>query len=872
MSAWDAVKYGWNVVYWVTIEGIPVVFTERGLGLTLPSGYEREDASLVIDDSSEVGSEVDRRRGLGAGLSLGFRLLDTSVLRDYIRKPSKTAELTQDETATANTIHVDSTVGWPNAGQFWLGHELISYTGKTGTTFTGCARGVAGLAYLHRLVSAGNVATSSPRWWRGRVVTLWASPVNPAGLPSGAALTTDAVQVWRGKISDGPNRGMAWWDFQADALERVLDRPLAAKLSGKIVPTATTYLPPTGLKVEYQVKTKNAAGAALWAYSFTFYPFANVNPATYLSGDQMRARIAGEFMIAVAAAGAAADVLGLNWHPVPGENAKAGKVLPGWAACIAYDADANVNWFYHELGFYSKDGNNLPKQVPQIFLGGLPTGELSTDWVSGDNPIKPQQFNGAFTSSITVQLDSGLEALVPAKGLMKVQPNSDNLTPQVVKYGAVSQSVAGLVFSMFTAPNGTGSGIDSIVDDLIGGSIEILFSDEGTPEATALRLLHTSGTGLRSATWDTLKQGCGYGFDGSWVDQDSFAALLGAGAAGQLQLRVAPAGASFADIFSGLLALSRVAVVSRTVDGSTKIAAVRTDMGGAEYFTTIRDVDLLAVGGDPVEVQTKLTPLNRITVKRAPYGMTWDSVGKVSGGDDQPEDTAIFSDIPAILALGEEGLDATVPALDNDQLTQYALPLAMSTFAGDQTAQAVSLMVGPWVSAQVGDLVRLELTHPSLWDYATQLPGYSGAARIVGRTIELRTLRVKLTMLINSSITTKNLAPAARVSAFAGAANNPTSIDVGLQYLPHFQQAIAGAGWAWACHYKPGQTEAAGDKFGINAAANVGGVCRLTVIGGSWSAGTLSIGERSHITVPSTNDSNTFQNTYTHGRDGSRWS
>jgi len=252
--------------------------------------------------------------------------------------------------------------------------------------------------------------------------------------------------------------------------------------------------------------------------------------------------------------------------------------------------------------------------------------------------------------------------------------------------------------------------------------------------------------------------------------------------------------------------------------------------------------------------------------------MTWDAVGKVSGGEDQPEDVAIFSDIPAILALGEEGLDATIPSVDNDQLTQYALPLALVTFAGDQTIQAVSLSVPPWVQAQVGDLIRLELTHPSLWDAQAQAPGYVGPARVVGRTMELRTLRCRLTVLINTGITTKTLAPAARVGAFTGPANNPLTIDVGSQYLPHFQQAIAQTGTAVCVHYKPGQTEATADKFTISAAALTGGVCRLTVSPGTWAGGTLSLAERSTVTVPRTADSNDWQKTYTHAGDGSIWS
>lgn len=871
MGAWDAVKYGWNVVYWVTIEGIPAIFTERGLGLTLPSGYEVEDASLVIDDSSQVGTEVDRRRGLGAGLSLGFRLLDTATVRGYVRRPQYVAALSQDENATTNTIHVETTTGWPNAGRFWLGHELITYTGKTAATFTGCTRGVVGLAYKHALVSAGNLATSSPRWWRGRTVTLWASPVNQAGLPSGSALTTDAVQVWRGKMSDGPNRGMAWWDFQADSLERLLDRPLAAKLSGKVVPTATVYAPPTSMVIQYQVTARDNTFAVAWTYSIEFSPFAGSAPATLLTGEQMRKRIADEFQAAVAAAGFPAKVLGLKWTPHPGSIEKAGKILPGWGLGVEMAADAAVYWLRTDFSFTSPSNNFVPSVAPAIFPGGMPQVTVGTGLISGDNPVAPQTAVTSLLDSITVQLDSGLDALVPTKGLLRVVPTVETVEPFVAAYKSKSLGPAGVVFSQLS-PGSTKFGLVTTQPELLmGATVEVIFADDGAPDQTALRLLHSSGTGLRSVAYDMLGEGSGYGLSSAWVDSDTFASLLGAGSIGQLALRISPAGASFADIFAGLLAVARLAVATRTVDGATKLACVRTDAAGAEYYQTIADVDLLSVGGDPVDQQARLNPLNVITIKRAPYGLTWGPTGKISGSDEGDEDTSIFSDIPAVLAMGEESLEATVPALDNDQLTQLAFPLALATFAGDQALQAISLSVPPWVSAQVGDLVRLELTHPSLWDYEAQTPGYTGPGRIVGRTIELRTLRVKLTVLINSGITTKSLAPAARVLSWTGPANNPATIDVGLQYLAHFQQAVAG-GSAWVLHYKPGQTEVTTAKFGVSAVAKVGGNCRLTIIGGSWNGGTLATSESSTLTVPSTADANTFQRLYTHAGDGSTWS
>jgi hypothetical protein len=862
MGAWDAVRYGWGVVYWLTVEGIPVVFAERALGLTLPTGYEAEDGSLVIDDSSEIGSEVDRRRGVSAGLSLGFRLLDTATVRGYIAAPSLTATLSLDVNATQNTVDVVSTSGWPNAGRFWLGHELISYTGKTATRFTGCARAIVGLPYKHTTASVGNVATDKPRWWRGRMVTLYATPVDPAGKASGATLATDAVTVWRGKVSDGPVRGMSWWDFQADALERVLDRPLAAKLSGKVVPTAKVYLVDVALGMEFSAVARLVTGAITWQYTFNLKPFAGQTAGTYLSGEEMRQLITTAWSAAVTAANASAKLGAMSWLPTSikvQETWKSTKTYTGFAPGVQFSADANVWKLTYYLRWMGSISAEIDNETEGIFgTNGLPAGVLYFQWLGADNPLQSAYSTGP--TSLTVALDSGLDALVPTKGTLRMTPQTDGASPMLLDYSARTIGPAGIVFAQLH-PHGQPSAYIQITsEEFVGAPVEILFADEGNPDGCALRLLHSSGTGLRSAAWDALSEGQGYGLDDDYVDDDSFTGLLGAGGCGQLGVRVSAAAASFADLFGGLLALSRMAIASRQVNGQLKLAVVRTDAIGADYWTTITDADLLSISDQPVQPQPRLTPLNRITVSRTPY--TEDGEGS--------EDKAVFSDIPAILALGEEGLDAAIPCVDNTQLVEYAYPLAVTTFASDQTAQAVTLWVPPWVDAEVGDLVKLNLTHPALWDYTANAPGYVGTGRVLGRTMEPRTMRVKLTVLINSSIKTYSLAPSARVLGWGGAANNPTTIDIGPEYLTRFQAAIAVAGWCWLWHYKPGQTETSATKLAVSAAVLNGGNTRLTVI--NWSGGTLSLGEGSRIAFPWTNDSNDYHKQFTHNGDLSVWS
>ena len=68
-----------------------------------------------------------------------------------------TTTLSKDVLITDTVIEVTTTTGFPSSyGLLKIGSEIITYTGKTDTTFTGCIRGFSG-------ISGYNVGiTSSP--------------------------------------------------------------------------------------------------------------------------------------------------------------------------------------------------------------------------------------------------------------------------------------------------------------------------------------------------------------------------------------------------------------------------------------------------------------------------------------------------------------------------------------------------------------------------------------------------------------------------------------------------------------------------------------------------------------------------------------
>ena len=868
MSFWDTTRYGFSPVYWLTVSGIPVVWAERATGLALPTGFTIEDAGLVIDDSAEVGVEqIDRQRGVAASLSLGFKLLDTSTLRDWLRRWSYQAVLTADLAPTGLTITVGSTTGWPAgwpvADELHLGIERITYTGTTATTFTGCTRAQSGsLAYRHVTGTTAQFVTDRPKYWLGREVILWASPTDPAGFVTGATLDTDARHVWRGRITDGPQRERDGFRFEAQSLDRILDNSLVASISGQVVDTSAQYVVQSGWTATVVLAALTNAGAEVWRYDLVMSPFKNDTDGDLMSGQKMRDRIVAEWDSAVTTAAAGADLSSWKWQVETPQFFRA-------YATVVFDALIfKINrWVFI-------DGKEWADDLDPYYPGGMPAGfngAVKLPWMAGDNPTKLVAFPGTgapvAVSSVTLLLDSGAASDVPATGKVKLDVNGAT----VVYSYSYSGSSQGQVYLAGLVPVAAGkSAVGFTPAQLQGASAEILFDDAGTFPDMMLRTLYSSGTsGLRSATYDTLKRGQGYGLEEDQIAEDSFsetsaplAVLLGT---------ADHAGRTFAELFGGALGLFRRAVVARPDVSQARMPQqlhlVDTAPFGAGYTTTITDDDLLSDEGDPVLSVRRADSPNQVTVIR-PLAGTKDAADRWSFGDHASAD-----------ASGRREVEYTVPAQDRAALWLAAWSAAGTHLAADETTQAIELRVPPWVDAEVGDLVQLELTHPSLWTWSSSpaAVGYTGIGRVLGRRMSLKSTQVTLLLLIDGAVKISALSPAARVLAFAGAAGNPTSIDVDYKYYKHFAAALVAAGVnIWVYHYQPGQVETVTQKHEISAAAIVVvlavSYCRLTV--DSTSGGhTLVVADRSTLTLPTTSggDLTTYQATFAHVDDDTQW-
>ena len=216
-----AFKRGYSSIYYLMIEGIPYTFTEQTPlrvdddAIATAAAGRTTTKGLIIDNSSRISMETDRASGIGRGAAVNFTLaykdLEEAGLLDAIfARATLQTEMTADATATATTISADTT-GFDASGAIYFGREYITYTGVSGTAFTGCTRGVVGYTYKHELssVSQSRWIQARPLIWRGRFVTLYESIVDRSGrvLDSQFGTGDYTREIWRGYIDKPPKPG-----------------------------------------------------------------------------------------------------------------------------------------------------------------------------------------------------------------------------------------------------------------------------------------------------------------------------------------------------------------------------------------------------------------------------------------------------------------------------------------------------------------------------------------------------------------------------------------------------------------------------------------------------------------------------------------
>lgn len=114
------------------------------------------------NDAAESSGEPEDYTVIGGELFVGpapdtgssaWRLVHERRLGKYV-----STTLNGAVTLPTGTITVASTTGFPSSGRLWVAGQIVSYTGKTATTFTGCTGGEGSLPTLEVIRSMTPIA------------------------------------------------------------------------------------------------------------------------------------------------------------------------------------------------------------------------------------------------------------------------------------------------------------------------------------------------------------------------------------------------------------------------------------------------------------------------------------------------------------------------------------------------------------------------------------------------------------------------------------------------------------------------------------------------------------------------------------------
>jgi hypothetical protein len=853
-DVWKPMQYGWSHVYWMTIEGIPFLPCERALSKTVPIGFGSEVATLVVDNSARVGAVIDRNTGIGAGFPLSFKLLDSPTMSAYMTRQTVVRYLETAVNSTATVLTLDDVSGLTSP--VWLGRECVTFSGTAGATLDPCTRGVAGYALPHPIGSSANMVTSAPRYWRGRLVTLYAQPIDQTGYAPGTAWADTSIAVWRGYMSTEPLRSADGdgWEMQALPLDRQMARKLVGSLTGTVQDTEARFSVGSDL-LDIKVDSFAVATGAVATYQAKLTPLTD---AGFTFGD----------LISVSEAEAAIKTAWDSWVTAQGHGAIFGSIFywtaPKKLGNIGYQIGKGervafieikaaaptvaykclVNWFNCSGSLYNNTTTDpllfTTAENKSLSMRANYSGSIYNTGIGVDKNITP---------AISVAFDGGSPGTLPAGGIFTIDGKP-------WRYAASQQSA---IQNLLLLLNPYPIALSKPTDIGVGVSIVVRPANDGTLAQTMLRMLHSTGETSLRGTYDTLLGIQGLGLPTALTDDAQILALLGDTWWQTVELSAAPDDQSIEEVLGGPLALGAFAVVVRGgIDSDAVVSAVHTNSAVGGATVEIADADLITYGGASVNVMA-IEPPNRI---KATLRVGKDEVGVVAVND--PE---------RIAAEGSQELSYDFPIVAaSDNVKSFIAGYTTTRVVGDAQASIVEFDCVPWVGVDIGDPVDLTLTHPALWDIDTGSPGLSARGRVIGRQVTPATGVQHLTVIIDGQTSGKPLCPATPVLTVAGGAGTPTSVTVAAEYYYIFSTAYAQRAGTYMrlTYYEPGQGAETVTHYLDISAVTDGATVSLTVA--AYSVGISVSTTLGWLTWPESASDDVWQAQWMHDSDGSRWS
>lgn len=815
-----SVKRGYGVGYWARLAGIPHILEELTTGLTL-AGFT-SSPTLVIDQSSSVGWQVDRRRGLVAARPLALGIHDPTNSLGYWRRVDADGAaiytLAADLAADATEIEVAEDLTGVGPGAGWIGTEYLTWGGvDTGTSphkLTSVTRGTWGPRYAYRAdgLTPFREITTRPAFWAGRTVELWAALLDPYGRAVGSTYgDAYSLQLYLGEIERPPAFSKGTFVFTVIDLVRRLEKPVGlayqAILDGRRDDSAAGM---------YVWRAPGEEFVVAWDCNGTSGSLAEEIPAQENSRVDLE-NLAGAVLVVLKnrTNDSVNCLLELYAHDF--------ELLPGGAIRCQVACQTNSTGTV-DLHLTRKVGS--PKWLNDLHIHqGPSSGPTDYEWV-----LHPEAATYFFIREPMAQA-WGVGGL-PESGYAVVEGDD---AKELLRYADKTEipGQLGEVFKCRIVERAVGN---SARADLTGKGTNVRGSIllDGPPGELMAQVLQSSGTGLRGA-YDVFDTGAGYGIDAAYVDTASIVAY--ASPAGQLSI-VPGEKYSLAELFGDLLAASWRALGPVRVGRALKLGLITT--------IPVEGLSDIAIGDSSLMLR------NAAEGEETMAGPTSVLIEGARGALDQSK--------PNTFRVGERILEA-VKGGEEWKLKLwgvspnlfFAIAPAMGASLLSRTAQfqPVKLRLSPWKDVLPGQNAALDLSHPSLWDWDAGQLGFSGWGRLLGVERSLRTLIPQVLVLCSGQLRMSALCPGFRVTGVIG---NEIS--------------VSGDPRPW---FSVGQNARAFTP-GVSAEIDLivlAGVTSSALVASTTPPGWLAAG--GVITYPPEADGDAAQNAFVHLGDGASW-
>lgn len=732
-SVFGSLKRGYSLAYYYRCEGLPYLYTELTYGLSAPTGYTVVNGVLVVDDSQALRSQLSQT-GAPGGSGFTVRILDETPSRAEFIGPSLSTVLTDDLDATDTAATVSDTTGMTGLAGIYIGTEFATFSGSTGTTFTGLTRGTWGPKYDYRAAGSTGYVTvaNAPLVWRGRIGELWAILVDPYGLPVASAYDgTHTIQVAVGEIdASRPVFAHDAWTLPHADLARRLTR--GTGISGEA--ETADYSADWGA---YPVLVQTGQTAHVSAVAYLTNPgdatatvdiFAALgSPAGTVTLRELWQTLIDQALALDLGSGTlAADDYAITVGA--GQYLEASTTILLDCSMVASPAT------YNGVNIQIKIGAPLPywaKQYP-IFKTDVQDG--GTSWISTLD---------ASTEKFAVQ-ESGESAFAPglsSSGVVACQG-------EVIEYDARTTLDNGKYLLHTTKRNV--NGIASLARVLEPGhKVTSAYEFSGPPSEIIAAILESSGTALRGI-YDTGPQGSGYGLDDSYVSEANATGIL-------YDLSVYQS-AKLAEVAKGLAVLG-YAVGWRRETRRLKLGLVAWEPIAGVADVSMSDADLAAQR--PITEESAKGGANVVTVSRAksPLEDTDAATGTVTVMDREGVQTQGVISQSVQLFTDSEGPD----------WASWAYSAAHRMIIAQQF-QVFRCRVAPYQDWLPGQIVELDVSYAGCWDAATGAVGLSGYGRILEASRHPVTQECEVTILTRGTAGQAGmLCPAVKITANSGA-------------------------------------------------------------------------------------------------------